>query len=77
MTDQVDIPLPPEPPQDRVIEAVDADGVVKVRLRWDGSSWRCLGPHMFVSLEHWHDMIGLAYLLGCTLRHVPAENGES
>lgn len=74
----VPIPLPPEPPHDRVIEAVDADG--QVRWSWvgnqGGNRWRCTQTG---DLEHFEDIVYDVQSwsrygpFDLTLRHVPAE----
>lgn len=61
------IDLPPEPPRDRVIEARDADGKVKVEWKWDGEAWLGFA---------WHDVVMRAMRAGWSLRSVPAEGGE-
>ena len=73
MPDVVSIPLPPEPPRDRVIEAVDKDGTVRARWAYgkrgwtwdDGSGWWAFGSITDYARER-----------GLSLQHVPAEAGE-
>lgn len=68
--DSVPIPLPPEPPHDRRIEALDADGQVVDRYEWDGDRWfEC----EIAERHSWWSVVAGAMYMGFTLRHVPAE----
>lgn len=75
------IPLPPEPPRDRVIEAVTPHG--EVRRSWEryptGNPWR---DQQTGDLVHFEDIVYEVQSLSrfgpvdLSLRHVPAEGGE-
>lgn len=74
MTDQVDIPLPPEPPRDRVIEAFYPSGARARR-------WRYSTVHECWMTDHdvftnWPDILYDAADCDLTLRHVPANTEE-
>lgn len=69
----VPIPLPPEPPRDRVIEALDADGTVVERWTSDGLFWVGSGPHKFAGDWLFDDVLAYARVRNRTLRHAPAE----
>lgn len=78
--DVVLIPLPPEPPHDRVIEAVDQDGTVTERWEWSETPrtgyWRGCGPSGFTGNWPWDEIGAFAFRMNRSLRHVPAESGE-
>lgn len=72
MSAPVPIVLPPEPPRDRVVEAVDQDGeVVELWTRVSGW-WRDSGD----DLHRWVYVVHEAMANGWSLRHVAAESGE-
>lgn len=76
----VPIPLPPEPPRDRVVEAVDQDGTVVERWRWNGEWW-CYDVEEGFGAISWDEIVRRAARwkamgMGWTLRHVAAESGE-
>lgn len=79
---RVPIPLPPEPPRDRVIEAVDADGNVVERWAWREFSWRRetqpggQATQFVIGAHTWGDVMAMADRESWSLRHVPAEGGE-
>jgi hypothetical protein len=66
------VSLPPEPPRDRVIEAVDAEGAVVFRWKWglDGDDWVSEGPDGM-----WPEILIAAIARRWSLRSVPAEGG--
>lgn len=71
----IPIPLPPEPPRDRAIEAVDADGKVMERCKWNGTAW---DDQRAPSWRYdWGELVGVAIHEGWSLRHVAAEGGET
>lgn len=77
----VPIPLPPEPPRDRVVEAVDQDGKVVEQWRWDGELWWCNDVEEGFDASSWDEIVRRAVRWramgnGRTLRHVAAESGE-
>lgn len=67
------IPLPPEPPRDRWIEAVDAEGTVHDRWKWRKDCWVAEDGGF---TEEWKDVVSLAISDGRSLRSVPAKDGE-
>lgn len=71
------IPLPPEPPRDRVVEAVDGDGKFVELWGNDGTLWVC-GGHYFEPCERfdWPRVVGAVMREGWSLRSVPAEETE-
>lgn len=78
--DIVPIPLPPEPPRDRIIEAVDANGAVSESWIYSREAFSWIDT---ASGEPWHwedipwSIYSFARHTGVmrTLRHVPAEDG--
>lgn len=73
--DPVPIPLSPEPPRDRVVEAVHQSGSVISRWAWDEEveSWSMFG---YKGTAHWSQLVSGAIAVGFSLRHVAAESGE-
>ena len=70
------IPLPPEPPRDRRIEAVDAEGKVTMCWMWDGSDWHLRGWASAWNPWRWAQIAALTYEAGWDLRSVPTKRGE-
>lgn len=69
----VPIFLPPEPPRDRRIEAVDAGGEVWERWEWNGTYW----VDQYGVLDQWKSVVSAALANTWSLRHVPAEGGDT
>jgi hypothetical protein len=70
----VSIPLPSEPPRDRVIEAVDEDG--NVARRWLGTDWlweRRDKRDRFDGDYEWREVVAEAVDHGWSLRHVAGD----
>lgn len=72
----VPILLPPEPPHDRVIEAVSQDGTVVERWAWDGQYWVEAEVGDRAPWAPWWSIAAGAMRQKWDLRHVAAEEAS-